>query len=49
VDDARHESKFTVREMMLRSEWDRMQNRITAQVSAPAEPVGDTPVTRTGR
>ena len=28
VDDAKHEAKFTIREMMVRSEWDRLQRHV---------------------
>jgi hypothetical protein len=34
IDDARRESKFTIREMILRSEWDMMQRHITEQMNA---------------
>lgn len=33
VDDARHESKFTIKEMVLRSEWDLVQKHITDQMN----------------
>jgi len=41
LDDARHETKFTIKEMILRTEWDRMQLHIeeqlkTADVHEPA-------------
>lgn len=32
IDDARHESKFTIKEMVLRSEWDMLQKHITEQM-----------------
>ncbi len=35
VDDARHDSKFAIREMILRSEWDRLQQHIEDQRRAP--------------
>jgi len=35
VDDARHESKFNIKEMILRSEWDLVQKHIEDQLSAP--------------
>ncbi|MFZ0135516.1 MAG: hypothetical protein WAK89_00530 [Candidatus Sulfotelmatobacter sp.] len=28
IDDAKHEAKFTIKEMMVRSEWDRLQRHI---------------------
>jgi hypothetical protein len=33
VDDARHESKFTIKEMILRSEWDMVQRHIENELS----------------
>ncbi len=33
VDDARHESKFAIKEMTLRSEWDRIQKHIEDQLT----------------
>jgi len=35
VDDAKHESKFSIREMILRTEWDLVQKHITDELSAP--------------
>jgi len=35
IDDAKHESKFGIREMILRSEWDLVQKHITDQLSTP--------------
>jgi len=32
VDDAKHESKFTIREMIVRSEWERMQRHMDEQM-----------------
>ena len=32
LDDAKHESKFAVKEMVLRSEWDRIQRHIDEQL-----------------
>lgn len=32
VDDAKHESKFMIKEMVVRSEWDRMQRHMEAQM-----------------
>jgi len=34
VDDAKHEVKFTIKEMIVRSEWDRMQRHIDEQMRA---------------
>jgi hypothetical protein len=38
VDDAKRESKFTIKEMMTRSEWDRMQRHIDERMRASEEP-----------
>ena len=34
VDDAKHESKFTIKEMIVRSEWDRVQRHIDEKMRA---------------
>jgi len=34
VDDAKHESKFFIKEMVVRSEWERMQRHIEQQMKA---------------
>lgn len=34
VDDAKRESKFAIKEMVLRSEWDRMEKHINDELSA---------------
>jgi hypothetical protein len=34
VDDAKHETKFTIKEMVVRSEWDRLQRHIDEQMRA---------------
>ncbi len=36
IDDARHESKFSIKEMILRSDWDLIQKHITDQMNNPA-------------
>ena len=36
VDDARHESKFMIREMIVRSEWDRAQRHLEEQMKLSA-------------
>lgn len=36
VDDARHESKFAIKEMILRSDWDLLQKHIADQLSGPS-------------
>ncbi len=35
VDDARHESKFAIKEMTLRSEWDAIQRHIDYELNNP--------------
>ena len=34
IDDARHETKFSIKEMILRSEWDLIQKHIAEQMSS---------------
>lgn len=34
VDDAKHESRFNIKEMIVRSEWDRMQRHIDDKMRA---------------
>ena len=34
VDDAKHESKFSIKEMILRSQWELVQKHIEEQLSA---------------
>lgn len=36
IDDARHESKFSIKEMILRSEWDLIQKHLADQMNNPA-------------
>jgi len=35
IDDAKRESKFCIKEMILRSEWDMVQRHVTEQLSTP--------------
>ncbi|HVI07654.1 MAG TPA: hypothetical protein VND65_05115 [Candidatus Binatia bacterium] len=35
VNDAKKESRFTIKEMILRSEWDLVRNHITQELTAP--------------
>ena len=35
LDDAKHESKFAIKEMMLRSEWEQVRKHIIEQLDAP--------------
>jgi hypothetical protein len=46
VDDARHESKFAIKEMTLRSEWERIQRRIEGQFNEPRREPVDTSLAR---
>ncbi len=39
VDDARKESKFVIKEMALRSQWDLLQKHIEHELAEPHEPV----------
>lgn len=41
VDDARHESKFVIREMALRLQWDLLQKHIEDQLNDPPRHPGD--------
>jgi hypothetical protein len=42
LDDAKHETKFTIKEMILRSEWDLVQKHINDELSAPPRTSDDT-------
>jgi hypothetical protein len=42
VDDARHESKFAIKEMTLRSDWDLMEKRIEDQINESSHHPMDT-------
>jgi hypothetical protein len=42
VDDARKESKFTIKEMTLRTEWDQIQRHVERQLSEPPRDAVDT-------
>jgi hypothetical protein len=35
VDDAKHENKFSIKEMILRSEWDLVQKHIKDELNRP--------------
>ena len=35
IDDARHETKFSIKEMILRNEWDLIQKHIADQMNNP--------------
>lgn len=38
VDDSRHESKFSIKEMILRPDWDLVQKHIAEQLGTPSHP-----------
>jgi hypothetical protein len=46
LDDARHESKFSIKEMILRSEWDLVQKHMTDELCAPPRSADDILTTR---
>jgi len=46
LDDARHESKFSIKEMILRSEWDLVQKHIADQLSTADRSADGPPPTR---
>jgi hypothetical protein len=46
VDDARHESKFAIKEMTLRSEWERIQRHIEGQLNESRREPVDTSLAR---
>jgi hypothetical protein len=48
IDDARRESKFSIKEMILRSEWDLVQKHMTEQLSTPPHATDSTMALRTG-
>jgi len=35
VDDAKHEARFAIKEMIVRSEWERIQRHIDDQMRVP--------------
>ena len=36
MDDAKHETKFTIKDMIVRSEWERIQRHVDEQTRGPA-------------
>jgi len=48
LDDARHESRFSIKEMILRSEWDRLRERMDEQLRTSAHPADAAMTARTG-
>lgn len=48
IDDARHESRFSIKEMILRSEWDRLREHMDEQLSMAAGPTAAAMNVRTG-
>jgi hypothetical protein len=49
VDDARHESKFAIKEMTLRSEWEMIQRHIESELADPPHRDTDTTMTMRNR
>jgi hypothetical protein len=49
VDDAKRESKFGIKEMILRSQWDLVQKHIAEQLSNPSRSIEDGIVLQTAR
>ena len=49
VDDAKRESKFGIKEMILRSDWDLVQKHISDQLTNPARSLDESIVLRTTR
>jgi hypothetical protein len=49
VDDARKESKFSIKEMTLRSQWDLVQQHIEQELTAPPHTPVDTSLARGNR
>jgi hypothetical protein len=47
VDDAKHESKFGIKEMILRSEWDLVRKHITDELNTLPRPTDPVLTTRT--
>lgn len=37
VDDAKHESKFAIKEMLLRSDWELVRKHVTDQMEPPSQ------------
>lgn len=46
LDDAKHESRFSIKEMILRSEWDLVQKHINDELRAPPPRSGEELSTR---
>jgi len=47
IDDARHESRFSIKEMILRTDWDLIQKHITDQMANPSRPADTNVALRT--
>jgi len=47
IDDARHETKFSIKEMVLRSEWDLFQKHVTDELKASPHGADETVALRT--
>jgi hypothetical protein len=46
LDDAKRESKFSIKEMVLRTEWDRMQKHMNDELNAADRNVDEGPALR---
>ena len=49
IDDARHESKFVIKEMVLRAQWDLVQKHIEQEMTAGSHPPRDSALVLTNR
>lgn len=47
IDDARHENRFNIKEMVLRTEWDRMQKHIADELNNPMRAIDGSIAMRT--
>jgi hypothetical protein len=47
IDDARRESKFNIKEMILRADWELIQKHITDQMTNPSRPTDTNVALRT--
>ena len=49
IDDARHESKFVIKEMILRSQWDLVQKHVEEQLNGEPQAPANSSLTLTTR
>jgi hypothetical protein len=47
IDDCKRESKFSIKEMILRADWDLLQKHITDQMTSPPRPADTNVALRT--